>query len=499
MGAFLNRPVTEHDTHEEGAEGELSFGVSAMQGWRRGMEDAHLAQLALDQERELSLFGVFDGHGGPEVAQYAATYMPEVIEATGEYQKGDYVVALKRAFMNMDVCLRTESGRFKLLRLASLENRKRKLTIQDLDLTEAKNAAESCGLTLEQLKAILVSQAKLEARRVAEERQKEKRFKTEKRFEMEKIAEEREIASVPIPPLTPPPDTQQRHTPDERTKDDDDEKQFSDSSSSGFSSPPSPLKETPIPASPAKTNGERPSAVAGRPQRPNTLRRRTVGVDSGTTAVVALVVGRRQVLVANAGDSRCVVSRQGRAIDLSKDHKPDDEFERRRIEIAGGRVMDGRVEGNLNLSRALGDFLYKRNQSLRPDLQMITAMPDVRSLALKPGDDFMVLACDGIWNCLSSQQVVSMVRERLGKQTLGRICEEVCDRCLARDNNGDGLDNMTMMVVRFPLAHRSQHKLPIRQTVPLTDTCTNQTQGVATAAAAEQSQSLKKRRTCTYV
>ena len=59
--------------------------------------------------------------------------------------------------------------------------------------------------------------------------------------------------------------------------------------------------------------------------------------------------------VANAGDSRCVVSREGKAVDMSVDHKPEDDLERNRIEKAGGRVTaDGRVNGGLNLSRAIG-------------------------------------------------------------------------------------------------------------------------------------------------
>lgn len=61
--------------------------------------------------------------------------------------------------------------------------------------------------------------------------------------------------------------------------------------------------------------------------------------------------------MANAGDSRCVLSRNGKAIELSFDHKPEDEPERTRIEKAGGKVTaDGRVNGGLNLSRAIGEF-----------------------------------------------------------------------------------------------------------------------------------------------
>ena len=83
------------------------------------------------------------------------------------------------------------------------------------------------------------------------------------------------------------------------------------------------------------------------------------GFDSGCTAVVALKHGY-DLYVANAGDSRCVVSRQGKAIEMSFDHKPEDELEKNRIQKAGGWVTpDGRVKGGLNLSRSLGKlFIY---------------------------------------------------------------------------------------------------------------------------------------------
>jgi protein phosphatase 1G len=69
---------------------------------------------------------------------------------------------------------------------------------------------------------------------------------------------------------------------------------------------------------------------------------------------VALLKGQ-ELYVANAGDSRCIVCRKGQAIEMSLDHKPEDEAEMERIVKAGGKVTaDGRVNGGLNLSRALG-------------------------------------------------------------------------------------------------------------------------------------------------
>ncbi|KAF5272182.1 hypothetical protein FQA39_LY01264 [Lamprigera yunnana] len=180
------------------------------------------------------------------------------------------------------------------------------------------------------------------------------------------------------------------------------------------------------------------------------------GSDSGCTAVVALLRGN-QLFVANAGDSRCIVCRKGKAIDMSVDHKPEDDLESQRIIKAGGKVTsDGRVNGGLNLSRAIGDHAYKQKKELSDCEQMITALPDVRTLTINPGEDeFMVLACDGIWNFMSSQQVVDFVKNKLENaaeaEKLSKICEEMFDYCLAPNTmcDGTGCDNMTAIVVQF--------------------------------------------------
>ncbi|KAH9715885.1 putative protein phosphatase 2C 60 [Citrus sinensis] len=76
------------------------------------------------------------------------------------------------------------------------------------------------------------------------------------------------------------------------------------------------------------------------------------GPTSGSTACVA-IIRDKQLVVANAGDSRCVLSRKGQALNLSKDHKPDLEVEKDRILKAGGFIQVGRVNGSLNLARAI--------------------------------------------------------------------------------------------------------------------------------------------------
>ncbi|KAG5324941.1 Y0417 phosphatase, partial [Pseudoatta argentina] len=178
------------------------------------------------------------------------------------------------------------------------------------------------------------------------------------------------------------------------------------------------------------------------------------GSDSGCTAVVA-ILKENELYVANAGDSRCVLCRDGQAIELSLDHKPEDAPEMERIVKAGGEVTnDGRVNGGLNLSRALGDHAYKQNMVLPPQEQMISALPDIRHITIDPEkDEFMVLACDGIWNFMTSQNVVQFVRTRLSQnyENISKICEELFDHCLAPDTLGDGTgcDNMTAVIIKF--------------------------------------------------
>ena len=182
----------------------------------------------------------------------------------------------------------------------------------------------------------------------------------------------------------------------------------------------------------------------------------------GCTCCVALI-SKTEIYVANAGDSRCVLSKNGIAINMSEDHKPDLESERKRIEKAGGYVEDNRVNGVLNLSRSLGDLEYKQNKKFKQEEQMITAFPEIKVEKISNESDFLIIACDGIWDCMTSQRAVDYVSERLSKPTFGtaggkqpvklsKLIEEMLDSIIANDideKGGLGCDNMTCIVVYF--------------------------------------------------
>ncbi|KAI0893542.1 PP2C-domain-containing protein [Annulohypoxylon nitens] len=296
MGQTLSEPVVDKAS-DKGEDDRLLYGVSAMQGWRISMEDAHCTVLDLltpqtdDEKRvhpsRLSFFGVFDGHGGDKVAQFAGKNIYDILKKQDTFKAGNYEQSLKDTFLATD------------------------------------------------------------------------------------------------------------------------------------------------------------RAILSDPQYEEEV--------SGCTACCGLITSEK-IFIANAGDSRSVLGVKGRAKPLSFDHKPQNEGEKARITAAGGFVDFGRVNGNLALSRAIGDFEFKKSAELAPEQQIVTAFPDVVAHDISDDDEFLVIACDGIWDCQSSQAVVEFVRRGIAaKQDLDKICENMMDNCLASNSEtgGVGCDNMTMVIVGF--------------------------------------------------
>lgn len=136
----------------------------------------------------------------------------------------------------------------------------------------------------------------------------------------------------------------------------------------------------------------------------------------GSTAAILLATASRLV-VANLGDSRAVLCRGTSAVPLSKDHKPTDPEERRRITASGGGVFQGRVNGALAVSRALGDFYHKQatkdGRMLPQAAQPVSPQAEMHEEARTEEDRFVLLACDGVWDVMSSAEAVGFCLERL--------------------------------------------------------------------------------------
>ena len=185
---------------------------------------------------------------------------------------------------------------------------------------------------------------------------------------------------------------------------------------------------------------------------------------SGCTACVSLVIDKHMYL-SNAGDSRAIMACKNivdgktvfEALDLTVDHNPDSPGEQERIESMGGFVSPPPEEGlsarvwldcnysqiGLAMSRSLGDHAVKSVG--------VIATPVVTKHEISANDSFMVIATDGVWEFLSSQQVVDLVSNDLesGKGA-SEACQHLIEAAAAmwHENEGDYRDDITALVVK---------------------------------------------------
>ncbi|KAL7073550.1 hypothetical protein ACQ4LE_007528 [Meloidogyne hapla] len=176
---------------------------------------------------------------------------------------------------------------------------------------------------------------------------------------------------------------------------------------------------------------------------------------SGTTAICAILTPD-YIFFANLGDSRGILSRKSDNIFSTEDHKPYMEKERDRIVKAGGSVMIQRVNGSLAVSRALGDYEYKSVPGLCATEQLVSPEPDIYIIERnKEDDEFLVLACDGIYDVLENEELCRLVRSRLTvTEDLKHASNQVLDVCLSKGSR----DNMTMIMVVFDAAPKVKNE-----------------------------------------
>ena len=155
--------------------------------------------------------------------------------------------------------------------------------------------------------------------------------------------------------------------------------------------------------------------------------------------------------------------RGGMAVEMSLDHKPESQIEIDRITKAGSVITEGRVDGNLNLTRSIGDLKYKNREHLTAEEQAITANPDTYEFDLTPDIDFIIMGCDGIWEKKSNEEMVEYIYEKLKEEKekanhdyknidLQKIVNELLLDSLADDvkeAQGVGCDNMTCILMVF--------------------------------------------------
>ncbi|XP_019441083.1 PREDICTED: probable protein phosphatase 2C 27 [Lupinus angustifolius] len=168
-------------------------------------------------------------------------------------------------------------------------------------------------------------------------------------------------------------------------------------------------------------------------------------LSSGTTALTAIIFGR-SLLVANAGDCRAVLCHSGKAIEMSKDHRPFCIKERKRIESLGGFVDDGYLNGLLGVTRALGNWHLEGMKENSGRGGPLIAEPEIKMATLTKEDELLIIGSDGIWDVFRSQNAVDFARRRLQEHNdVKQCCKEIVEEAIKRG----GTDNLTVVIVCF--------------------------------------------------
>jgi len=154
-----------------------------------------------------------------------------------------------------------------------------------------------------------------------------------------------------------------------------------------------------------------------------------------------------EVTCVNVGDSRAMILRKdGQLVSLTEDHKPSNSAEKARIEAAGGFVTGDRVDGQLAMSRSLGDFMYKHGPGSQLE-QKVIARPDITHEKAFPGDRLLVV-CDGVVERMNNDEVGRFVHRRMGgelRQDPATVCFELNNYSLERGST----DNHSSCIMCF--------------------------------------------------
>lgn len=147
-------------------------------------------------------------------------------------------------------------------------------------------------------------------------------------------------------------------------------------------------------------------------------------VDDGATLVAGIRKGS-ELITATIGDSRLLVIDSNGIVQFSTtDHKPNDRDEFERILKAGGRVVDGRTDGQIAVSRALGD-LYVLG---------ISPSPDIVTYNIQENDKWLILACDGVFDVETNEDVAELTVGQTDARILAQLIRNVAFARQSRDN-----------------------------------------------------------------
>jgi serine/threonine protein phosphatase PrpC len=374
MGAFLDKPKTDK-TNESGKGNDLKYGLAAMQGWRIEMEDAHSSFIGLPMPglEQWSFFAVFDGHAGGTVSKYLSK-------------------ELINSILNSDPDLFSE--------LASLysSNQNNNETTNNTNITTSTSGEDSNSNNNTNSNSNTNNQD-------SRSNQSGENTNTAENNNNSSSSNVNNSVSNNVNNSNSNVNNSNHKNPFLFSQySEAHEKRLFKAIRQGFLDLDDKIRQLP-----EFNRGED---------------------KSGSTAVACLVSPSHVYLI-NCGDSRAIFVSDNQVVLGTYDHKPVNPNERERIENAGGSVMIQRVNGSLAVSRALGDYEYKNVEGRGPCEQLVSPEPEIYVCQRDERDEFLVLACDGIWDVNSNENIMDFARSRLKvTDDLVQISNDILDMSL---------------------------------------------------------------------
>ena len=449
----VNQANTEKATYDKTVS-NMKIGVCEMQGWRKTMEDA--AIVLPNFEKNTSLFGVLDGHGGSIISEFVSVNLKNILVRTKAYKNGNYEQALSETFLIMDELLKnkkinnfiytTHNSKEKLKELKKDENTEKKESIIklrfetgiydfDLDkidlsvggegtlttifehrLKKNKNKNGEMNSTADDSKLNQSNQSKLSKNSFElnkEEEKENKNLKIEDIF-FEKSGKQNASLNG-LPSFEEVYDIHQCEINFETKQDE------------------------------LKSNNNRSSTKLN-------YNENLIANEMGTTANIMLIKNGI-IYIANVGDSLSVMYKNKKAYNLNKEHQTIIESEKQRVLKSGAIISGCRINGMLNLTRAIGDLRFKSNTNLKRHEQSVIALPEITKIEDIDDIDFIIMGCDGVWDCVKRQMVCEFVEKEIKenpKKNLSEILKKIFDRCVSPVSGVIlGTDNMSCIIIQF--------------------------------------------------
>ena len=423
----------------------IRVGICLMQGWRKTMEDTTLAMPNFDGQ-ENSLFGIFDGHGGSIVSQFVACNIENILKNSKYYKKANYEKSLVDSFILLD----------ELLKNKSVDTFLKKIRSHQKDLND--NMGENAGSIINKelfnnnikndpfadylffCSSYLDNETNLKYQFPNLDRYLKRQYLIGPKNSMN------EIKKINL-------ENKKRYPSTHRSLNNNLMSKSKSSNLAKFRLINNLKKKSIMEAEDINMSRSKNFSKIKLAQNTDKIQLNNLfSNDIGTTANV-LLLKNNYFYVANVGDSLSVMYKKEKAIKLNQEHKTTLDKEYNRIKKCGGKLINYRINGKLNITRAIGDLSYKnRNNGLIYE-QDVLAIPEVMKYSLDDVD-FIVMGSDGFWDYGDDiQTICDNIYKEIKNNPKKDLCDligNIFDKGLAKSNNYlRGTDNMSCIIIQF--------------------------------------------------